>query len=605
MSYHMPHQLWPRHLGGISVLSFILITAGCSKKDSDSGVIDATVSTCFSGYVDGYPDLSAGYASRGNGQSKASWGLQHYAIEGYLEGRDLPYGCAAQIKATEANWIGYIDSYPDLQTAYETWAALTGSSETTSQKADWGRNHYQKHADTERDRRMPESASNVGLGVYTIPVGSTASTTSAAGSSSNNDGVDPSAQYTDAQILAYMNSYLDLQAVGGTDAERIAYGRAHYRNFGKAEGRTLGLVAAAAQEEEQADGGGGGGGGCAPPGTAITDANYRAAINDWIANGNASEYGDITQWCTGNLTTMARAFDGKNTFNADISGWDTSNVTNMWRMFMGATVFNQDIGNWDTSSVTNMASMFEDAAAFNQDIGNWDTSSVTSMAEMFQRWLAGATAFNQDISGWDVRKVTNMSNMFYQATAFNQPIGTWDTGNVTSMYYMFAEAAAFNQNIGNWDTSSVTSMANMFRQNTVFNGDIGNWDTSSVTTMEQMFYGATVFNQDIGNWDTSNVTNMSQMFHGIDVLAAARGENVTNFNQDIGRWDTSSVTKMLNMFRVATSFNQDLSTWDATAVTDCDGGFALQATAWKAAYGGVIDGKNPPLSASLIAKGCR
>ena len=95
----MPYQQLSRHLAGAGVLLLVLIIAGCSKKDSDSGVIDAVVSKCFSGYVDGYCDLSAGYASRPNGQSKAQWGLQHYAVEGYLEGRDLPYGCADQIKA--------------------------------------------------------------------------------------------------------------------------------------------------------------------------------------------------------------------------------------------------------------------------------------------------------------------------------------------------------------------------------------------------------------------------------------------------------------------------------------------------------------------------
>ena len=41
MSYHMPHQLWSRHLGGISVLSLLLIIAGCSgSNNTTSGTLD-------------------------------------------------------------------------------------------------------------------------------------------------------------------------------------------------------------------------------------------------------------------------------------------------------------------------------------------------------------------------------------------------------------------------------------------------------------------------------------------------------------------------------------------------------------------------------------
>lgn len=166
---------------------------------------------------------------------------------------------------------------------------------------------------------------------------------------------------------------------------------------------------------------------CSPPGTPITDANFKDAIDDWAKNGNASEFGDITQWCTGDVTDMQEAFKWYASFNADIGAWDTGKVTNMLGMFYETTSFNQDIGNWDTSNVTNMNSMFFGAYNFNQDIGSWDTSNVTNVSAMF----AAATVFNQDIGGWNTSNVTDMSYLFFGADSFNQDLTGWDGTGVT------------------------------------------------------------------------------------------------------------------------------------------------------------------------------
>ena len=156
---------------------------------------------------------------------------------------------------------------------------------------------------------------------------------------------------------------------------------------------------------------------CARPGTAITDANFSAAIFDWFDNGNVSQYGDITKWCTGAVTDMTQAFSYRTTFNEDISGWDTSNVTTMRAMFYEATAFDQDISSWDTSKVTSMGYMFYSAIKFNQDIGGWDTSKVTHMDSMF----GNAEAFNQNISGWNVDLVNNCMYFAYLAGALTPP----------------------------------------------------------------------------------------------------------------------------------------------------------------------------------------
>ena len=145
---------------------------------------------------------------------------------------------------------------------------------------------------------------------------------------------------------------------------------------------------------------------CAAPGTVINQStDFRAAVSDWVANGNASEFGDITQWCTGEVTDMSFAFYNHNTVNPDISGWDTSSVTNMRLMFHFAAAFNQDIGDWDVSKVTDMEQMFKSASAFNANIGGWDISKVIKTKEMF----SNATNFtaDQDISGWQTGSITD------------------------------------------------------------------------------------------------------------------------------------------------------------------------------------------------------
>jgi len=158
---------------------------------------------------------------------------------------------------------------------------------------------------------------------------------------------------------------------------------------------------------------------CIPPGTAITDGNFHIAILDWLENGSVSQYGDITQWCTGAVTDMRSAFGDRNDFNADIGAWDTSNVTDMSVMFSAAHAFNHDVGDWNTNNVTDMSEMFFGTRAFNQDIGAWDTSNVTDMSVMFRN----AAVFNQNLSNWDASSVQVCVYFATNATAWLSAYG--------------------------------------------------------------------------------------------------------------------------------------------------------------------------------------
>ena len=286
--------------------------------------------------------------------------------------------------------------------------------------------------------------------------------------------------------------------------------------------------------------------------TAITDANIRQAVSDWVSAPAFAEatYGAISTWDVSQVTDMSQLFEDKTTFNDDISNWDVSNVTNMSNMFDTASSFNQDIGAWDVSNVTTMSAMFWEAKYFNQDISEWDTSSVTNMHSMF----SGASSFSQDINtkevtinqvvytAWDVSSVVDMGGMFTAANSFNQDIGAWDVSSVIGMGGMFA-ATSFNQDISSWDVSSVKYLGGMFINASSFNQDIGSWDVSSVTRMGRMFDNASSFNQDISSWDVSSVTNMGRMF-----------SDASSFNQDIGSWDVSSIGETGN-YMAAISMN--------------------------------------------------
>jgi uncharacterized repeat protein (TIGR01451 family) len=139
--------------------------------------------------------------------------------------------------------------------------------------------------------------------------------------------------------------------------------------------------------------------------------------------------------------------------------WDVSGTNSMARMFEGAQSFNQDIGQWNLSNVSNISSMFKNASAFNQDIGQWDTFVVESMFNIFD----DASSFDQNLSQWKVNNVIYFQNMFNNISLsvenYDALLTAWSTQDlVTNRVFdaghsIYCSAAA--QNAHNYLTTTV------------------------------------------------------------------------------------------------------------------------------------------------------
>ena len=179
--------------------------------------------------------------------------------------------------------------------------------------------------------------------------------------------------------------------------------------------------------------------------------------DSFISNG----YG-VSQWYTGNITSMFRTFyqsdmnaTGNLAVDNDISGWDLSNVTMIKDMFRNASNV-PDLLTWDVSGVTDMQGAFYYVNNV-PDIRNWDLSSVTTFENMFYYAGGGADGFDRtDLSGWRFSESDSVSITFqgmFAYSTFNQDIGDWNTGRVTNMDSLFLEAAAFYQDLSRWDVA--------------------------------------------------------------------------------------------------------------------------------------------------------
>jgi len=303
----------------------------------------------------------------------------------------------------------------------------------------------------------------------------------------------------------------------------------------------------------------------------------------------------VGRWDTSSVTTMAGMFRGT-AGNKVVGWWNTSNVEDMSGMFQDAGYTgqpNSPIGLWDTSKVKDFSSMFE-GCTINEYIGSWNTGAATNMSRMF----ANAPYFNKPgLSEWDMSSVTDTSYMFYNATSFAQPLLSWNVASVTDMTSMFERAVQFDFPLYLWKTGNVKSFSGCFASSN-FDQDLTGWNTSSAIAMDRMFFNATRFNGMTLSFRTDKVLNFTSMFEGASSFNQYVGGDPT-----VGTWIVQSARSMNRMFYSATSFNQNLQLWNAGSLSDCQL-FAVNATAWQAAYAGSIAGKTPPLSASMISAGC-
>ena len=205
----------------------VLLIAGCSDNKSTTGVsLSKEASSCYSEYVDLHGDIKKAYKAQVSTgiASQSEYGKAHYEGSGAGEGRALPAGCAEHLQISTSCYASYVDQNPDLLTAWQA---------SGQDKSAWGKWHFENRPATDT-RSLPST----GCSYVFVPQPD-----------------DPSASYTDAQMLAYMNCYDDLKNKCSSDAAKIAYARKHYRLYGQAEKRTCGLVA---EESSSVSGGGSG-----------------------------------------------------------------------------------------------------------------------------------------------------------------------------------------------------------------------------------------------------------------------------------------------------------------------------------------------------------
>ncbi|MEX0360393.1 MAG: BspA family leucine-rich repeat surface protein, partial [Allomuricauda sp.] len=117
----------------------------------------------------------------------------------------------------------------------------------------------------------------------------------------------------------------------------------------------------------------------------------------------------IDQWGAIEWKSFKQAFMG--CFNLEYNAKDIPNLTqvsDLSYMFAEATIFNGDLSNWETGNVTTIAAMFRNATLFNGNIGGWDVQNVEIMSEVF----SGAGKFDQNLGEWKIKSLLEGGSMF-------------------------------------------------------------------------------------------------------------------------------------------------------------------------------------------------
>jgi len=142
-----------QNVGGTSASSSSATTAPASSAAAPA----AGAASSYEAYVNSYLDLNLAYnqyAAAGGKMTKDQWGRQHYTVAGQKEGRIVPAASptATTTAPTTVSYTAYVDSYPDLKAAYRTYVSNGG----ILSQSDWGKQHY-TNAGQKEGRRLTGS----------------------------------------------------------------------------------------------------------------------------------------------------------------------------------------------------------------------------------------------------------------------------------------------------------------------------------------------------------------------------------------------------------------------------------------------------------------
>jgi len=142
-----------QNVGGTSASSSSATTAPASSAAAPA----AGATSSYEAYVNSYLDLNLAYnqyAAAGGKMTKDQWGRQHYTVAGQKEGRIVPAASptVTTTAPTTVSYTAYVDSYPDLKAAYRTYVSNGG----ILSQSDWGKQHY-TNAGQKEGRRLTGS----------------------------------------------------------------------------------------------------------------------------------------------------------------------------------------------------------------------------------------------------------------------------------------------------------------------------------------------------------------------------------------------------------------------------------------------------------------
>lgn len=108
----------------------------------------------FAAYVQNSPELLAAFNSgtvfefSTAGMTIAQWGQAHWNAHGQFEGRELPRS------AMDADFSAYVQSYPDLLSAFNSGTQFDFTTAEPMTIAEWGKAHWLAHGSAE-GRELP------------------------------------------------------------------------------------------------------------------------------------------------------------------------------------------------------------------------------------------------------------------------------------------------------------------------------------------------------------------------------------------------------------------------------------------------------------------